>query len=923
MPLQNKTSFAWNRGIMSRLGLARSDIERYALSAEISVNWMPRVLGSMMLRPGWQYIGATQDNNPAYTLPFIYATDDTAHLEFTDNVLRVRVNDALITRAAVTAVVTNGTFTTDLSGWTVSDEAGAASTWVAPGQLSLVGTGVNNAILDQQVTVHQAGVEHALRVIIPRGDVVFSVGSAQGLDDFLAEGATTLGTGTHSLAFTPTGGSFWIRFENVNVPAALVDSCVIEAAGIMQLPTPFAGTNLPYIRSTESADVIYIACNGLVQQQKVERRSTTSWSIVLYEPVDGPFMLINTTAITIGASAIQGDITLTASKSIFKTGHVGALFRIASTGQLVEASISGDDQWTDPIEVVGIGAQRTFQFSLTGTYVGTVTLQYSVEAPGSWVDVGTKTGTGSYNDAQDNQIIFYRIGIKSGDYTSGTLIASLSFASGSINGIVKVTGYTSGTSVAARVLKSLGGTGSSENWWEGQWSTFRGWPSAVVFFEGRLWWLGNNKMNGSVSDTYESFDDSVVGDSGPVSRSIGEGPVDTINWALPLLQLEMGTGGNEYSVRSSTFSDPITPTNFYMHPIGSQGSAAIDAVKIDIKGVFVQRGGARVFELDLNIYTMDYASTELTIMVPDLNEVGITKIAVQRQPDTRVHCVRADGTVAVMIYDRGENIICWIEVETTGFVEDVSVIPGQGEDQVYYVVRRVINGQTVRYVEKWATEASCQGLPEARLSDAHLIYAGAATTTISGLDYLDGETVVVWGWNTIAPFTTPAFTKEGSNILTTGHAVGLDMGTYVVSNGQITGLPEAVTNACVGLPYTAQFKSMKQAFAVAMGTAINQTKRIGQLGLVLINSHSQGLLAGSSFDNLESAIPLDDLPVIPDEEDDAGNPVPDTDVVFIDYDRNMSHFDDVIGTDSRLCLQAASPRPCTLVAATIEMVTNG
>lgn len=909
MPLQNKSLITFNRGIMSKLGLARTDIERYGLSAEICTNFLPRVLGSMMLRPGLQYVNSTLNNARAYTLSFVYATDDTADLEFTDSVLRVSVNDALITRAAVTAVVTNGTFDTDLSGWTDADEASATSSWVAPGQLSLVGTGVNNAIRDQQVSVNELGVEHALRIIIPRGTVNLRVGSAQGLDDYVSQ--TGLGSGTHSIAFTP-GASFWIRLSNGNIPAALVDSLVIEGPGIMQLPTPYTTAVLPYIRPTQSADVIYLACKGTIQQHKIERRSPTSWSVVLYEPIDGPFNLINTTAITIGASAITGDITLTASKNIWRPTHVGALFRIASTGQLVQASISGDDQWTGPIEVVGIGAQRTFQYSLTGTYVGTATLQYSVEAPGSWVDVANHSGVGGYNDGQDNQLIFYRIGIKAGNYTSGTLIAQLSFASGSINGIAKITAFTDGSHVSARVLQSLGGLGSSANWWEGQWSDFRGWPSAVVFFEGRLWWMGKNRMNGSVSDTYESFDDTVIGEAGPVSRSIGQGPVDSINWALPLLQLELGTSGSEFSVRSSTFSDPITPTNFYMHPIGSQGSAPVDAVKIDIKGVFVQRGGQRLFELDLNIYTNDYSSTELTIMVPDLNKAGITKIAVQRQPDTRVHCVRGDGTAAVLIYDRGENVVCFIEVETNGLIEDVSVRPGQGEDNVYYIVRRTINGQTVRYREKWALEANCQGLPESRLMDAHGLYAGAETTTISGLSHLEGQTVAGWGYNTVHPYI------DGN-----GNTTGIDLGVHVVSGGQITNLPGAVTNACVGLPYTAQFKSMKQAFAAALGSPLNQTKRIVQLGLILLNTHAQGLLRGSDFDNLESGIPLDDLPVLPGVTDSEGNPVPNTNTIFVDYDRKSTSFDDIWSSDARLCLQAASPRPCTILAATITMDTNG
>ena len=41
---------AFNRGRISRLALARTDFARTQFSAEIQTNWMPRALGSMMLR---------------------------------------------------------------------------------------------------------------------------------------------------------------------------------------------------------------------------------------------------------------------------------------------------------------------------------------------------------------------------------------------------------------------------------------------------------------------------------------------------------------------------------------------------------------------------------------------------------------------------------------------------------------------------------------------------------------------------------------------------------------------------------------------------------------------------------------------------------------------------------------------------------
>jgi hypothetical protein len=902
MPQENRSVLALNRGILSTLAAARNDLARYAMAAETMINWMPRVLGSMMLRPGWRYLGTTASNATSKTIPFVFSTDVTAEIEITAATLRIWIDDALVSRPAVTAAVTNGNFDSDVTGWTDSDESGAASAWVSGGYLSLIGTGPNAAIRDQQVTVNEANIEHALRIVVQRGPVTLRVGSTSGAEDYIGE--TTLGTGTHSLAFTPTG-NFHIRLMNRRLNASLVNSVSIESSGVMTLPSPWASADLTLIRRFQSADVVYVACAGY-QQRKIERRAARSWSIVLYEPENGPFRVANTSALTLTPSGLTGDITLTASKTLFRSTHVGALFRLVSTGQTVTAAISGEDQFTSEIRVTGIDAQRGFQLTITGVWTATVTLQYSVGAPGSWVDVVGYTSNQSltYDDTYDNQIIYYRIGIKSGGYTSGTANATLSFASGSATGIVRVTGFTSGTQVSAAVLDALGGTSSTSDWAEGSWSNRRGWPSAVTLHDGRLFWFGSN-VYGSVSDDYENFDDTVEGDAGPIQRSIGKGPVDTINWALSLQRLLIGTDGIEFSVRASSFDEPLTPTAFTLRSASTQGSAQIEALEVDSRGFYVQRAGKRLFELIWDVNANDYRSEDVTLLVPDLNAAGITHIAVQRQPDTRIHCVRDDGTVGIMVQDRAENVICWTEVETDGVVEDICIRPGAAEDAVTYTVRRTINGSTVRYRERWATEDECSGFPEAYLADSHVRYIGAETTTITGLSHLEGESVVCWGWNTVTPFRSIM-----------GDAIGRDFGTFTVSGGQITGLSSAVNYACVGLAYEAQWKSMKQAFAAAMGTALNQRRRLGQVGLILKNTHATGIEYGPDFDaDHLQGIPQDDML---DADDD-----PDTNHVFDEFEMDMTPLDGEWTVDSRLCLQAEAPKPATVLACTVQLQTSG
>lgn len=873
---------AFNRGVISKLALARVDLARLALSAEEQTNWMPRMLGPMMLRPGTRYLGSTRNNLRAKLIPFIFSNSDMAMLEVTAGVMRVRVNDALVTRVAVSSVVTNGGFTTDLSGWTNADEVGATSYW-AGGLLAMIGTGKNAAIRRQLVAVSagDAGKQHALRVVVKTGPILFRVGSSAGADDYLRE--VSLAPGEHSLTFTPSAG-FYINIASRTQNLAFVDSVNVEGPGALEVAAPWAEADLKKIRKTQSGDVIFLACEGY-QQQKIERRAGNSWSVVLYTSSSGPYLLENTTNTTITASGLNGNINLNSSTPIFRASNVGGIYKISSVGQRVSATITGDNQFSDPIRVTGVGNSRIFTKIVSGSFSATVRLQRSVGAVGAWEDINAVNTpvTVSENDMLDNQIIFYRVGVKSGEYVSGTINVELIFTLGSITGVARVTAFVSETLVNAEVLKPLGGTTATDIWSEGGWSNRRGWPTSTALYEGRLWWAGKDKNWGSVSDAFDNFDPETEGDSGPINRTIGSGPVDTINWLLPLQRLVIGGQGAEISARSSSFDEPLTPDNYNIKECSTQGSAAVAGVKVDSLGLFVQKSGTKLFELSFDGNVYDYSSTELTLLCPEIGNPSIDHLAVQRQPDTRVHCVRGDGKVSLLVYDKLENVRCFVIIETDGVIEDAEVLPGSVEDDVYYVVRRTINGNTVRYYEKWARESECRGGVISKCADAHIVYQGLPTTTIGGLAHLEGRSVVVW-------------------------ADGDDAGTFTVTGGAIT-LPVQVSNAVVGLGYRARFKSSKLSYASGLGTALLQKKLISQVGFVLADTHRQGLKYGQSFSL------MDDLPMIENYQEV-------TNKVWSEYDNETIEFPGEWSTDSRLCFEANAPRPVTMLGAVFVIETN-
>jgi hypothetical protein len=434
------------------------------------------------------------------------------------------------------------------------------------------------------------------------------------------------------------------------------------------------------------------------------------------------------------------------------------------------------------------------------------------------------------------------------------------------------------------------GTSATDVWAEGSWSNRRGWPTAVTFYEGRLVSAGKNGIQLSASDAFESHDEETEGDSGPINRMIGSGPVDTVNWLLPMQRLLVGAQGAEFSVRSTAFDEPLTPSNFNIKDASGQGSAAVQALKIDSRGVFVQRGATRLFELAFNAELYDYTSTDLTQLIPEIGRPRIVRMAAQRQPDTRVHAVRSDGVAIVLVWDKAENVLCWVTVETDGAIEDVCILPGEDgdqEDRVYYVVRRTVNGATVRYLEKWAMEVDCVGGTLNKQADAFVTFTNSpASATVTGLDHLVGTSVVVWA-------DGKCMRDSDDEIATFTVGAG---GTIELTNA---GVAYEASSGIVGLAYDAEYKTAK------LGKNLGLNGRIDHLHLILVDAHHRGLRFGPSLDD-------DDLEPLPLLKDQA--PVPE-DTVYTNYDQEFQPLPTEWSTDPRVCFKAMAPRPCTILGA--------
>ena len=869
----------FNRGEVDPLALARDDVERVSNSAELMRNWLPVRLGPMMHRPGFEFINEPTGDvvTGSRMVPFERSATDRALLFFYDKYLKIYTIDSDDTTTLVngdnsTTAVNNGTFASNITGWTDSSGESATTAWTADkgGCLSLLGTETDEAVAYQTLTGTDTGAEHVLRVIVKESPVTIRIGTSGVNSVEIYEGV--LNPGVHLLNITPDS-DLTLTFANSKEYRALVS--------LVDFPTDFLFTfddsewddlanltsaNVGNLTYDQSGDIVFFAVDGVPQFQ-VERRGTKSWSIVRFRSDDGPFGIINTTNITLAPGALSGNTTLTASQNLFTEDSVGQLYRVVSAKQEVLDSVTGEDDGTNSIRVTGVGDSRKFIILVTGGFVATVTLQRSADDV-VWEEVETYTGFTSktFDDGLDNGIYYYRLRVLTGDYTSGTVSLKLDYPSGSIEGVCRVTGYNSATSVDVQVLEDFGDTDATKDWYVTQWDAVRGFPTAVQLFEGRLWFAGHSSIWGSVSDNYSSFDRTIEGASASILRTIGFGPTDDINWIAKGLNLTVGIASNEIIVRSSEFGESLTPDNTNLRAVDDNGTAPIAPYQAGRSLFYVHRNTKRLFRLE-NIDVEQVATFDETTINPSICDEGVVRIVVTRQPETRVWCVMEDGSLRVYLVDPNEEVSAWSRITTLeGLFKDLAVVRGNGEDRLYALVRR----EGTDYIERLALFSEAVGGTLSKNCDHFETFSspGAAVVTLSTPELIGQSDLWVWADGAYRGLISPVGTSLN---------VG---GVY--------------DDIVVGRAITADYTSNKLS-GYTDRSVLNERRRVTHVGIIARNMWPTTLQLSNDGTTYR------DLPTT-----ENGKAV-DTTALDVEYDEPPFEFAGSNDTDVRVYLRATGP----------------
>lgn len=383
-----------------------------------------------------------------------------------------------------------------------------------------------------------------------------------------------------------------------------------------------------------------------------------------------------------------------------------------------------------------------------------------------------------------------------------------------------------GVSVSARQLSSNNRTNV---WNHGAWNELQGYPSVVTYYQDRLvfaWSRGRPQTRwASKTGDYHNFGVSspLVADDA-ITETLNARQIAEIRELIPLDQLIALTSTSAWATpkRGETW----TPETIGFDPQSYKGCAPIRSALVDDSAVFVQNKATKIRDLRYALDSDKFAGSELTILSRHLfkKTKTIVDIDYATEPHGLLPCVRSDGVLPVCTYLREQDVRGWGRWDTQGYFERVCVIPEDGEDMIYAFVRRTVGGQTVRYIERFASR-EFDAIEDAYFVDCGLSYDSVPNDTFGGLLHLEGMAVVA---------------------LADGNVIeGL-----TVSGGSVT-LPDEYSVVHIGLAYTCDLETLD--LNIPSGQSINDVaKNFPRISIAV--EDTRGIAVGKDENSLEEII---------------------------------------------------------------------
>lgn len=421
-----------------------------------------------------------------------------------------------------------------------------------------------------------------------------------------------------------------------------------------------------------------------------------------------------------------------------------------------------------------------------------------------------------------------------------------------------------------------------------------GYPSVPGYFQQRLVLAGLSAAPStfymSQPGLYFNFNVSqVVAADNAITGTLVSGQLNTIKAMVPQTSgLLMFTDRTSWLINGGSPGSAVSPQALVANPQSFNGISDIQPIIANFDVLYVQAKGSIVRDSTYNIYANVYTGTDISAIASHLFfGYTITSWAWAEEPYKILWSIRNDGTMLNLTFLKEQEFIGWTHSTTQGsFLSVATVIEPSNVtgsiDAVYAVVQRTINGNIVKYVERFAERNFPNGTASAWCVDCGIQYVGTPANSFSGAQFLAGATVTgLADGVVIPPFTMPL------------------SGTF-----QLPDYPATHSTVTLGLGYTCQL----QTLPLDIGEPTIQGKPKAINAVTVRVADTLGLSIGSNFNN---QVPMADLIVGNVSTTLVGQPSQIiTGLVTGDAFANL---DPTFTIPGQYCIQQSQPLPATVL----------
>lgn len=311
---------------------------------------------------------------------------------------------------------------------------------------------------------------------------------------------------------------------------------------------------------------------------------------------------------------------------------------------------------------------------------------------------------------------------------------------------------------------------------------FEHYPTAVAYLGQRKVYGGGYQSPQLIRMSRTATDDNFsyhipLQDSDSIQIRFAARDGNGVKHIIPMGDLMILTGGALWKLSSD---GSITATSVKVNPQSYVGANDMTPVQLGGAALFASDQTGHVHEVSLaaNSYNASYQVMDLSILCPHLFEgYKIIDASIVRNPMDIVYFVRDDGVLLSLTYEAAQQVWAWSKHTTDGKFKSITAIPEDDQTVLYAVIERngATNIERLLMRQPVALEDQC-------FLDSSIQYDGEATQTVSGLDWLEGQTVQI-------------FADGGKNP------------PQVVVNGQIN-FDRTLSKVWIGLGYTGEVATL-------------------------------------------------------------------------------------------------------------------